>query len=105
MDTTKSVWFQGRFGFISAYAYNHIEKNPEWLEASKSCIDFLETHCFDKDGHMFFEVTEDGARYVNAAMSFPKDLPPLPWQNTLRRRERKYMRRELWKYLSVHNTF
>lgn len=60
MDTTKSVWFQGRFGFISAYAYNHIEKNPEWLEASKSCIDFLETHCFDKDGHMFFEVTEDG---------------------------------------------
>lgn len=69
MDTTKSVWFQGRFGFISAYAYNHIEKNPEWLEASKSCIDFLETHCFDKDGHMFFEVTEDGCplrkrRYV-----------------------------------------
>src|SRR3712207_3554394 len=60
MDTTKSVWFQGRFGFISAYAYNHIEKNPEWLQASKSCIDFLETHCFDKDGHMFFEVTEDG---------------------------------------------
>lgn len=60
MDTTKSVWFQGRFGFISAYAYNHIEKNPEWLEASKSCIDFLEAHCFDKDGHMFFEVTEDG---------------------------------------------
>ncbi|GAE20980.1 N-acylglucosamine 2-epimerase [Bacteroides pyogenes JCM 10003] len=60
MDTTKSVWFQGRFGFISAYAYNHIEKNPEWLEASKSCIDFLEAHCFDKDRHMFFEVTEDG---------------------------------------------
>ena len=21
MDTTKSVWFQGRFGFIAAYAY------------------------------------------------------------------------------------
>ncbi len=26
MDTTKSVWFQGRFGFIAAYAYNNIEK-------------------------------------------------------------------------------
>ena len=25
MDTTKSVWFQGRFGFIAAYAYNLIE--------------------------------------------------------------------------------
>ena len=30
MDTTKSVWFQGRFGFIAAYAYNNIEQNPEW---------------------------------------------------------------------------
>ena len=35
MDTTKSVWFQGRFGFICAYAYNNGEKNPEWLAASK----------------------------------------------------------------------
>ena len=26
MDTTKSVWFQGRFGFIASYAYNNIEK-------------------------------------------------------------------------------
>ncbi len=42
MDTTKSVWFQGRFGFIAAYAYNNIEKNPQWLAASKSCIDFME---------------------------------------------------------------
>lgn len=69
MDTTKSVWFQGRFGFIAAYAYNNIEKNPEWLAASKSCIDFIEAYCFDKDGHMFFEVSEDGTplrkrRYV-----------------------------------------
>ena len=60
MDTTKSVWFQGRFGFIAAYAYNNIEKNPEWLAASKSCIDFIEAHCFDADGRMYFEVMEDG---------------------------------------------
>lgn len=60
MDTTKSVWFQGRFGFIAAYAYNNVEKNPDWLAASKSCIDFMESYCFDKDGHMFFEITDDG---------------------------------------------
>lgn len=69
IDTTKSVWFQGRFGFIAAYAYNHIEKNPEWLAASKSCLDFIEAHCIDTDGRMYFEVTEDGTplrkrRYV-----------------------------------------
>ena len=69
MDTTKSMWFQGRFGFTAAFAYNNVEKNPEWLEASKSCIDFIEAHCFAPDGHMYFEVTEDGVglrkrRYV-----------------------------------------
>lgn len=69
IDSTKSVWFQGRFGFIAAYAYNNIEQNPEWLMASKSCIDFAEAHCFDTDGHMFFEVAADGTplrkrRYV-----------------------------------------
>ena len=69
MDTTKSVWFQGRFGFIAAYAYNNMEKNPEWLAASKSCIDFIEKYCFDTDGHMYFEITDDGkplrkCRYV-----------------------------------------
>ena len=24
IDTTKSVWFQGRFAFICAYAYNNV---------------------------------------------------------------------------------
>lgn len=61
MDSTKSVWFQGRFGYVAAAAYNNIEKNPEWLEASKSCIDFIEKYCFDRtDGRMYFEVTADG---------------------------------------------
>ena len=60
MDTTKSVWFQGRFGFICAYAYNHVEQRPEWLEASLSCIRFLEEHCVDTDGHKFFTVTAQG---------------------------------------------
>ena len=69
MDTTKSVWFQGRFGFTSAFAYNNVERNPEWLAASKSCIDFIEAHCFAPDGHMYFEVTAEGVglrkrRYV-----------------------------------------
>lgn len=60
MDTTKSVWFQGRFAFICAFAYNNVEKRPEWLEAAKATLDFIEEHCFDTDGRMFFEVTADG---------------------------------------------
>lgn len=69
MDTTKSVWFQGRFAFICAFAYNNVEKRPEWLEAAKATLDFIEEHCFDSDGRMFFEVAADGTplrkrRYV-----------------------------------------
>ena len=60
MDTTKSVWFQGRFAYVLAYAYNHIEENKNWLQLSKSGIDFLEKHCFDTDGRMFFEVSAEG---------------------------------------------
>lgn len=60
MDSTKSVWFQGRCGFIYAYAYNNIERNPEYLDFSLSCIQFIEKHCFDTDGRMCFEVTADG---------------------------------------------
>ena len=36
LDTNKSVWFQGRFAFILAYAYNNLEKQAEWLEACKN---------------------------------------------------------------------
>ncbi len=60
MDTTKSVWFQGRFAFVCAYAYNNVEKNEAWLQAAKSTIDFIEKYCFDNDGHMYFSVTADG---------------------------------------------
>ena len=60
IDTTKSVWFQGRFAFVASFAYNTIETNPEWLAAAKSTIDFIEAHCFDTDGRMYFEVTADG---------------------------------------------
>lgn len=79
MDTTKSVWFQGRAAFTFAYAYTAIQPNPQWLEAAKSCLDFMERHCYDTDGHMFFTVTAQGApiqkrRYVFsecfAAMAF-----------------------------------
>lgn len=60
MDSTKSVWFQGRFAFVCSFAYNNIEHNAEWLEAAKSTLDFIEKYCFDKDGHMYFSVTATG---------------------------------------------
>ena len=60
MDTTKSLWFQGRFAFVCAFAYNNVEHNEEWLKAAKSTLDFIEKYCFDEDGHMYFSITDDG---------------------------------------------
>lgn len=69
MDPTKSVWFQGRFAFVCSFAYNQVERRPEWLDAARQTLDFIEQHCFDADGRMYFEVAADGTplrmrRYV-----------------------------------------
>ena len=60
MDSTKSVWFQGRFAFTCCFAYNHVEKRQEYLDAAKLTLDFIEQHCFDTDGRMYFEVAANG---------------------------------------------
>ena len=56
----KSVWMQGRAGWMFSYIYNNIEKKPEYLDFAKSCIDFATKYCIDEDGRMFFTVTRDG---------------------------------------------
>ena len=56
----KSVWFQGRGAWIFSHLYNTVKQDPQWLAIADSGIDFMEKHCFDKDGRMFFIVTRDG---------------------------------------------
>ncbi len=60
LDTDKSVWFQGRAGWMFATLYNTVEKRSEWLEAARSCVGFARRHCFDSSGKMYFTVTRDG---------------------------------------------
>lgn len=61
-STDKSVWMQGRCGWVFAFLCNTYGKKQEWLDASKSCIDFMEKYCINKNagGRMYFTVTEDG---------------------------------------------
>lgn len=60
IESDKSVWFQGRALWTFATAYQTVEKRPEYMEAATSLVHFLEDHCFDTDGRMFFRVTRDG---------------------------------------------
>lgn len=60
LDTDKAVWLQGRFAWILATLYHTVEARPEWLRLAKHGIDFLDAHCFDEDGRMFFLVDRMG---------------------------------------------
>jgi N-acylglucosamine 2-epimerase len=60
LDTDKSIWFQGRAGWMFATLFNTVEKRPEWLEAARSCVEFLRRHAFAPDGKMYFTVTREG---------------------------------------------
>ena len=61
-STDKSVWMQGRCGWIFAYLCHVYGVKKQWLEASKSCIDFLEKYCVNRSAgdRLYFTVTEDG---------------------------------------------
>jgi N-acylglucosamine 2-epimerase len=60
IDDDKAVWIQGRGTWMLSTLYNTIDKKQEWLEGAKLGYDFLNQHCFDSDGRMFFHLTRDG---------------------------------------------
>lgn len=60
IDDDKAVWIQGRATWLLSTLYSTVEKKEEWLDGAKLGLDFLDKHCFDEDGQMFFHVTRDG---------------------------------------------
>jgi N-acylglucosamine 2-epimerase len=59
-DSDKSVWFQGRAAWMFATLFNTVEPRREWLDAARSCVEFMRRHCFAPEGKMYFTVTRDG---------------------------------------------
>ena len=59
-STDKSVWMQGRTAWTFSHLYRKFEQKPEYLSFAESCLSFANAHCIDRDGRMFFTVTEDG---------------------------------------------
>ena len=58
--TDKSVWAQGRGLWVFLITYNDIKKDPRYLQIAKDAFEFIKNHCYDKDGRMWFTVTDDG---------------------------------------------
>jgi N-acylglucosamine 2-epimerase len=59
-DTRKYVWMQGRQAWMLGKLYNEVEKRPEWLDASRSGVEFLRRHARDPQGRYYFSLTRDG---------------------------------------------
>lgn len=61
-STDKSVWMQGRCAWTFAWLCRTYGVKKEWLEASRSCLDFLEKYCINRTlgNRMYFTVTADG---------------------------------------------
>lgn len=61
-STDKSVWMQGRCAWTFAYLCSCYGVKQEWLDAAKSCLDFMEAHCINRDAgnRMYFTVTAEG---------------------------------------------
>ncbi len=60
IESDKPVWLQGRFAWMLSTLYSKLEAKDEWLDLAKSGVEFLERHCFDDDGRMFFRVDRAG---------------------------------------------
>ena len=61
-STEKSVWMQGRCAWTFSHLCRLYGERPEWMEAAKSCLDFLEEHCINHEagGRLYFTVTAEG---------------------------------------------
>lgn len=61
-STDKSVWMQGRCAWMFSFLCHHYGPRQEWLDAAKSCLDFMEKYCINRaaGNRMYFTVTEDG---------------------------------------------
>lgn len=60
IDTDKAVWIQGRACWLLSTLYNTVEPREEWLAGAKLGYDFLKDKCFDRNGKMYFHVTQSG---------------------------------------------
>ena len=69
LESDKSVWFQGRALWVFSTAYM-MTGNDEYLEAASLIAPFIDNHCFDSDGRMFFRVADDGRPVIKRIRYF-----------------------------------
>lgn len=56
----KPVWVLCRFTWLLSMLSNELGDRGRWLETAGLGYDFIDKHCFDDDGRMFFELDRQG---------------------------------------------
>jgi N-acylglucosamine 2-epimerase len=60
----KSVWMQGRGGWMFAHLCRRYGNRDQWLEIAKSALNFTKNYCIDpEDGRLYFIVGDDGTPF------------------------------------------
>lgn len=60
IDDDKAVWIQGRATWLLSTLCLTYGERDEWRKGADLGWQFLNRHCFDSDGQMFFHVTREG---------------------------------------------
>jgi len=60
IDSDKALWLQGRAAWTFSTLHATVERNPAWLAAAKSCLDFIRDHGRGPEGKLYFTVTREG---------------------------------------------
>ncbi len=59
--------------------FAELEPRSEWLEAAERGLAFLDQHCFDTDGRMFFHVARDGTAIRKRRYAFSESFAAIAY--------------------------
>ncbi len=74
ISTNKFMWSQCRAIWTFAALYNRFERREEFLEVARATANFVLKHGRDERGWFAFEVTRDGSKHVQGAVSAYTDF-------------------------------
>jgi N-acylglucosamine 2-epimerase len=60
LSPDKPMWVVCRLSWLLSRLYNDLERRGEWLELARHGVEFIRKYGFDRDGRMFYAVSQDG---------------------------------------------
>ena len=102
----KSVWQQGRSTWMFAKLYNEFGRKPECLAIARQGAKFMDEHCFDENGHMYFRVTREGRPLVNRRYYFSEAFAIMGYVELFKATgEAQYRQRALDVFAKMHHYY